>query len=251
MNQIVKCLEITTKVPCDVQCSYCPQKVLNEAYKGIPELSFLRFKKFLTKIPKDVYLHFSGFSDLTCNPDSGKMIKYALSEGYHVSIFTTLMGAFYSSQILDRNLTQCVIHVPSSEILKGKEDIWISRFQQAKAVKITRIVAFESSYSNLIMSEIKNYDKVKICSRAGNLYSIPKQKDKIECKCGHLFHNVMLPNGDVVLCCMDYGLKHKLGNLNIQSYELILKNLINVEVALKTEAMRSICRNCENAVRIN
>jgi len=28
-----------------------------------------------------------------------------------------------------------------------------------------------------------------------------------------IFRNVLLPNGDVVLCCMDYGLDHILGNL--------------------------------------
>ena len=36
-------------------------------------------------------------------------------------------------------------------------------------------------------------------------------------------HNVLLPNGDVVLCCMDFGMQHVLGNLKRQSYEEILK----------------------------
>lgn len=26
-------------------------------------------------------------------------------------------------------------------------------------------------------------------------------------------HNVLLPNGDLVICCMDYSIKHKIGNL--------------------------------------
>ena len=33
-----------------------------------------------------------------------------------------------------------------------------------------------------------------------------------------LNHSVLLPNGDVVLCCMDYSIKHKVGNLLEQEY---------------------------------
>lgn len=35
--------------------------------------------------------------------------------------------------------------------------------------------------------------------------------------------NVMLPNCDVVLCCNDYGLKHKLGNLLETNYNNLIR----------------------------
>ena len=43
------------------------------------------------------------------------------------------------------------------------------------------------------------------------------QHDKIKtCGCVEkLYHNVLLPNGDVSLCCMDYNLDEILGNLFI------------------------------------
>jgi hypothetical protein len=34
---------------------------------------------------------------------------------------------------------------------------------------------------------------------------------------------VVLPNGDVYLCCVDFGLRHKLGNLFIEKYSAIRK----------------------------
>jgi hypothetical protein len=38
--------------------------------------------------------------------------------------------------------------------------------------------------------------------------------------CGkNLNENVLLPNGDVVICCNDYGLEHRMGNLLENSYD--------------------------------
>jgi hypothetical protein len=54
-----------------------------------------------------------------------------------------------------------------------------------------------------------------------------------------MYHNVMLPNGDVSLCCMDYGLKHILGNLYEQDYE---------EIIPENNQCFELCRLCENAV---
>lgn len=36
-------------------------------------------------------------------------------------------------------------------------------------------------------------------------------------------HNVLLPNGNVVLCCMDFDMQRVLGNLKRQSYEEICR----------------------------
>ena len=60
------------------------------------------------------------------------------------------------------------------------------------------------------------------------------------CGCDeHLYHNVLLPNGDVSLCCMDYGLEHIIGNLYEQSYEDIIP---------QDQTCFNLCNNCENGV---
>src|SRR5262249_31759943 len=63
--------------------------------------------------------------------------------------------------------------------------------------------------------------------------------------------NVCLPNGDVVLCCMDYSLKHKLGNLLEQDYydmyagpglaHLLAKNMV------PRSSRESLCKTCDRA----
>ena len=64
------------------------------------------------------------------------------------------------------------------------------------------------------------------------------KKDAATCNCVEkLYHNVMLPNGDVSLCCMDYGLEYILGNLFEQTYE---------EIVPPDEACFKICQTCEN-----
>jgi hypothetical protein len=63
--------------------------------------------------------------------------------------------------------------------------------------------------------------------------------------------NVLLPNGDVVLCCMDYSVKHKLGNLLVDDYHGLFAS--QAMSKLHSENMKfggsggSLCRNCARA----
>ena len=60
---------------------------------------------------------------------------------------------------------------------------------------------------------------------------------------------VMLPNCDVVLCCMDFGLKHNLGNLLTETYDQICTG--KPYRAIKANRFKRdgdvICRNCTMA----
>ena len=97
-------------------------------------------------------------------------------------------------------------------------------------------------------------------NRAGNISSdIICGSGKIEgqilcyrCK-DRLNHNVLLPDGTVLLCCMDYSMKHILGNLNISSYDEILNsdiiNLIRDKMRYRDSDI--LCRQCVNAKNIS
>jgi hypothetical protein len=87
-----------------------------------------------------------------------------------------------------------------------------------------------------------NIKKFPMYSRAGNIekgtIKTVHTSDRITCGCVEkLYHNVVLPNGDVVLCCMDYAGKHKLGNL----FKQIYNNIIPVN-----QTPFELCRKCEN-----
>jgi radical SAM protein with 4Fe4S-binding SPASM domain len=80
----------------------------------------------------------------------------------------------------------------------------------------------------------------------------PRYEYIVECTRQKEYHaNVLLPNGDVILCCMDYALKHKLGNLLEQSYEEILNsqelehlNKLNNDIGFSD---KTLCKSCNDA----
>lgn len=61
-------------------------------------------------------------------------------------------------------------------------------------------------------------------SRAGNLFETKRKEGNLKCSVSNYDNNVMMPNGDVYLCCMDYSLKHKLGNLLTTHFNRLDRN---------------------------
>ena len=58
------------------------------------------------------------------------------------------------------------------------------------------------------------------------------------CNCVEdLYHNVLLPNGNVSLCCEDYNLEHIIGNLFEEEYN---------EIVPKPNTCFDLCNGCEN-----
>ena len=85
--------------------------------------------------------------------------------------------------------------------------------------------------------------KPELLNRANEFKSIYHGEEAKTCGClEKLYHNVVLPNGDVSLCCMDYGLKHIIGNIFEQSYD---------EVVPKNNSCFNLCKFCENGVKPN
>jgi hypothetical protein len=79
----------------------------------------------------------------------------------------------------------------------------------------------------------------------------PKHSASLTCYSSPFYdRNVLLPNGDVVLCCMDYNLKHIVGNLLEQDYEDIFKNQVFLDIIALNEKPEftkcSICKSCDN-----
>jgi radical SAM protein with 4Fe4S-binding SPASM domain len=81
----------------------------------------------------------------------------------------------------------------------------------------------------------------------------PKHSTPITCgKTPRYDQNVVLPNGDVVLCCMDYDNKHVLGNLNTHTIDQIRQQPAFVQLveenARSCFSTNSLCRTCTDAV---
>jgi len=196
-------LEITTYIGCPNMCSYCPQKLLISSYKGEKRMSVETLRKILDNVPTDVDIHYSGFSELFFHPQAVELLKETFKT-HRVVVYTTTKGMTDEvyEQIKDMPFKEFHVHD------RGARDI---------PFKTDSVVINESN----------------AISRGGNLWET--KSEGTHCKKSPSYEqNVVLPNGDVVLCCMDYGLKHKLGNLLEQSFN-----------DLKRENNYDLCKSCE------
>lgn len=202
-----KHLEITTYIGCPVRCSYCPQDTLIMAYKGVRKMSLEVFKKILSNTPNDIEIHFSGFSEPFWHKDIIEFIKEAKKE-HEVVVYTTTVG------MMDWQIKEL-------ENISFKEfNVHIRQGAKELPFKHDKVTVDDSN---------------KI-SRGGNLWFIDKHEGV--CSRSPKFkQNVVLPNGDVYLCCMDYGLKHKLGNLLEQNFN-----------ELDRSGMYELCKTCEKYI---
>lgn len=227
-------LEITTIIGCKNMCKYCPQDKLLHSYKSNKSLTFTDFKTILSNVPKNIKIEFAGFSEAFLNPESSLMMKYAIEQGYVVELFTTLVG------FTDIDL----------QILKDIKfkRVWFHQFDgrgQNLEEFNAKMEAFKTSikaehYALTMVGEQYN----NVLSRAGNVFDREIMNGPFYCQSTMAYdHNVVLPNGDVYLCCMDWSLKHNLGNLfNTHFNNLNRQQILDLAKQNKSEI---ICRKCE------
>ena len=267
-------LEFTTsidiKTGCVVDCVYCPQRTLQGSYKGKKFLDLTEFKQVIDKLPQEIRVTFAGFTEPFLNPRCADMILYAFEKGHEISVFTTGIGM----TVRDWNRIKHIpwagqpnggftLHVPDDD-LRAKHPITDKYINLLETIYMTwrrgeigrnfNVMSMGKPHHR-VMHLWDNPTQSQMWSRSGNLFheailkpELMNRKDEwksvyhgekdMTCGCiEELYHNVMLPNGDVSLCCMDYGLKHILGNLFEQEYE---------DVVPKMNTCFDLCRFCEN-----
>lgn len=197
-------------------------------------MSFDTFKKILNNVPKDVKVEFSGFSEAFLNKESSLMMKHAIDSGYHVELFTTLVGFSESDLNTLKNVEfdRVWFHQYDGHAQN------IDTFNEKMGVFKTNI---KSTHFALTMVG-EQYNNV--LSRAGNVFDTAVKKGAFFCNSTRLFdHNVVLPNGDVYLCCMDWSLKHNIGNLLETNFNNL--NRQSIEDLAKKYDSDVLCRKCE------
>jgi hypothetical protein len=169
-------------------------------------LRFEQFKRALENVPQHVMVDFAGFSEPFLNPECVDMILHAYYSGHRVEVKSTLIG------LLSEDIAR-ITHIPFGAFWyhdTNQEADWIEREQA-----IRKTYPFITQYQRVTAPT----------SRAGNLYPEAKREGIGICvRSAEHKVNVMLPNCDVVLCCNDYGLKHKLGNLLETNFEDLERN---------------------------
>ena len=260
-------------VGCPLRCVFCPQDALRGQYGDAEKyLTVANFQRMIDKVPDHVRIDFSGMSEPWANPHATEMLRYTLEAGRSVAIYTTLYGMTDAdgvevAELLTKyrfRVEVLCIHLPDA---KGNMRGW--KYNETYGINLNRLAALRGTIPVELMTMNKDgvvHPDLRADgvlpewvghTRAGNvpqeavgtqqMQRQPEHHTPVMCSFTPLYdQNVVLPNGDVVLCCMDYSMKHKIGNLLEQDYYDLFAGLI----PLVTENMRpgfstkSLCKSC-------
>lgn len=281
-------LEISTVASCKNACDYCPQHLLIQAYnrtgaRPAAKMSFDTFRTCVDKLPHGAWVDFSAFVEPFLNPRCADMILYAHQKKHPMRVFTTVAGM--SREDVDKikhiDFLRFSLHLPDRPgLMKVNVD---DRYRDVLDYLLTQIPAPDAMCFGPLhpgLEDIVRARSLKVKTRPLNnkalgtrgnnivintsslqLSPYPPLKGRVFCKPifnknngphGRFNHNVLLPNGDVVLCCSDYGLEHKLGNLLTGEYGDLFHSGQYREImrGLEDESIHILCRTCEHAINI-
>jgi hypothetical protein len=275
-------LEITTMIGCPLMCNFCPQDNLRDSYsKEDPKyMSLETFKIALSKIPANTRIDFSGMSEAWVNPECTNMLEYALANGFNVAIYTTL----YNWDIDTAQKVEKLLYLYRSQIevlsihfpdeygnMKGWKysDEWVAVFHaitaavQQAGIKLEAMTMSDHGkiHKDLQFLGVQLYNWFGH-DRAGSLNKDQVKEQPINfvkehsvpVRCSKTINydqHVLLPNGDIVLCCMDYDTKHILGNLVTDSYQDLftgsgMMSLLKENIK-PCFSSKSLCKSCTDA----
>jgi hypothetical protein len=190
------------------------------------------------------------------------MVEWAAMRGHGVKVFSTLVGMSIAdvSRLERIRPKRFVVHLADDgTFMKVRVDCKYLDVLKAVARLQMEVTFMAIGPLHPKVSEILPSEPVLgkcVISRAGNvsrhIITPPAHLGgAIKCAAERLYRNVLLPNGDVTLCCMDYGKAHVIGNLLETAYDQ-LHSGHRFQVVLDRMAGAPgplICRTCEFGVQ--
>lgn len=266
-------IEITTVLGCSVNCKYCPQNVLMNAYykenrNRKKQMSTGDFKMLLRNTPDNCDIMFAGMAEPYLNPDCTEMLKLACEAGRNVSLYTTLEGTTEKDidAMLGLPLQFVELHVADERKyahITETEQYYknVERLINAKKMNgepFVNDVGAQAVPTSKILELCRGKYEVltSVQDRAGNLEGeelVTRDRELTDeqitcCFCGPAFNNhVVLPDGTLLLCNMDYGMKHIIGNLLENTFDEIRageKMKAILEEVNGRQSMELLCRKC-------
>jgi hypothetical protein len=227
-----------------------------------------------------VRIDFSGMAEPWANPEATAMLRHVLDLGFNVAVYSTLYDMAADGPVvvdlLRRHAAQVEVvclHLPDRN---GNMRGW--RYSEEYEANLRAFLAlgaegvlgrFEVMTMDTGGQVHQDLDHIGIelgtwlgHTRAGNvpqeavgdqaLSATPEHHGAVSCSFTPFYdQNVCLPNGDVVLCCMDYSLQHKLGNLLEQNYYDMFAGpsfgRLTAENMMPRFSRDSLCKTCDRA----
>ena len=273
-------MELTTMVGCPLMCTFCPQDNLRTEYGDKTKYMQLDdLHTVLKKLPSNTRIDFSGMAEPWANPACTDMLRLTLDMGFDIAIYSTLYGMTDPEVVRDlleshkNQVKVLTLHLPDANgNMKGWKlsDEWIHALKTLSYAKLgIQIDAMTMDRNGVVHPSLKELvpklsgwvghtraDSLNVEQVKGQvIMQTPRHDFALTCKSTPFFdRNVLLPNGDVVLCCMDYDLKHIIGNLLEQTYEEMMQGEKLAEIIKWNEEPNfnkcSICKSCDNVREI-
>ena len=279
-------LEITSTIGCAMMCDYCPQTLIKlETRKNNlkRKLEMSDFVKFMSKVPIDTQIHWSGYSEPLAHEDFPKFVKFLKDKNYKQLISTTMFGRRETEIFMSKfkGFRSVTFHLPDDKnLMKLKvTDRYMYnlenaiRFQAAQIKDEVYFLVFGKNFHpkiELLLKKLVNENVINeksievrkhLHSRASsidtsNLSENVEEKNNNEpvdfksktkkFYCGHarLNQGVLIPNGDINLCCHDYSLSSNIGNLHTDSLNDIYKQKIIFNNGF-SDGNHDTCKKCE------
>lgn len=248
-------LEITTHIGCPMDCLDCPQGLLRSKYMGKRDLDLEDYKRVIDKVPPRTRIDFSGMCEPFTNKHCADMILYAAEKGFPLALYTTLQGATLEDyeRLKDVRYEVVTIHLPDMD---GRSYFNITdEYLEVLSKWECHNYSCHGRIDNRVLPYLKQRNLITYMhDRAGNVEGRPHKlvdsDHRIWCATSGraMDHNVLLPDGTVLMCCMDYGMTGVFGNLFEQSYDEVINSDTAKLMRMKLDGGESICRHCTNAL---
>lgn len=234
-------------------------------------MSMETFKRAVSWAPPGFHIRFSGFTEPFMNPFCTEMILYAHSQKRHIALFTTLMGAsmdnmkkILSTLSFRKGKDSLIIHLPSNDRTEHiiVNDAYLAMLRYVLSAKGNNIDIhyhgkdLREEVKRVVMQSKREALYVRLITRSGNV-EIPdepppeKLHGSIRCTRLDMHEHTILPDGRVVLCCNDFGMKHVLGNIHTDDYATVRssKEMEKIFRGQDDESLDILCRRCHFAVK--
>ncbi len=214
VNIIGERLEVATRIGCPCGClRYCAQEVAVRNYRSEQkDLRLADFKAALKSVPTNVEVVFSGFCEPFANKETIDMVEHACATGHVVRLFTTLYQV--SSNEIERlsklKLEEFCLHLPDGQNMNFpvSQEYMSNVFLALKKIRNASVMLMNDNFrsdnrENVVRGSATKRKSVGYCTN----FDAPQF--------------VLVPNGNLQLCCRDFGLWHTVGNLFNESYATI------------------------------
>lgn len=258
-------VEITKN--CNLSCPFCPSSNVCVNYN----MSFENFITVIDKIKpyiKLLYLHVLG--EPTLHPEFTRIIKYCKNEKIDIALTTngTLLTEFKDLLLEDDMFTKINISLQSliqfnikeqEEYLNKLISFLKEHSKKESKVPINLRLWNDKTDSNTIVLNDLILNKLEKYINCQNNVRLSTDDEFIWPSTSHSMNNTysgclggkkqlaILNNGDIVLCCLDYEGKTKLGNIFKDNLEEILNSKLFLKVIEgfnNRKPIFDLCKKC-------